>query len=131
MAGLRMPVLSMSLNRQSQNVMVTCPESPKTMKAFVIRAPGVHSLEQVPEPSPQAGEVLLRVRMIGFCGTDLSSFRGANPMVAYPCVPGHEIAATVEDSRGNAALPAGLDVTLMPYANCASCAACYAGRPNA
>ncbi len=101
------------------------------MKAFVIRAPGVHALEQIPEPQPGPGEVLLRVRMIGFCGTDLSSFKGSNALVSYPRVPGHEIAATVEDPRGAPGLHAGQDVTLMPYANCGECTACRAGRPNA
>jgi threonine dehydrogenase-like Zn-dependent dehydrogenase len=101
------------------------------MKAFVIRAPGVHALEQIAEPQPGPGEVLLRVRMIGFCGTDLSSFKGTSALVSYPRVPGHEIAATVEDPRGAPGLHVGQDVTLMPYANCGECTACRAGRPNA
>jgi|ERR1035438_6894378 threonine dehydrogenase-like Zn-dependent dehydrogenase len=101
------------------------------MKAFVIRAPGVHAMEEIPEPTPGPGEVLLRVRMIGFCGTDLSSFKGSNALVSYPRVPGHEIAATVEDPRGAPGLHVGQDVTLMPYANCGLCTACRAGRPNA
>jgi threonine dehydrogenase-like Zn-dependent dehydrogenase len=101
------------------------------MKAFVIRAPGVHAMEQIAEPTPGPGEVLLRVRMIGFCGTDLSSFKGTSALVSYPRVPGHEIAATVEDPRGAPGLHAGQDVTLMPYANCGVCTACLAGRPNA
>jgi threonine dehydrogenase-like Zn-dependent dehydrogenase len=101
------------------------------MKAFVISGPGVHTLAQIPEPTPGPGEVLLRVRMVGFCGTDLSSFKGSNPMVSYPRVPGHEIAATVEDPRGATGLHAGQDVTLSPYANCGQCTACRAGRPNA
>src|SRR5258708_3880431 len=99
------------------------------MKAFVIRAPGVHALEQVAEPTPGPGDVLLRVRMIGFCGTDLSSFKGSNPLVSYPRIPGHEIAATVEDPRGSD-FRAGQDVTLSPYFNCGVCSACLAGRPN-
>jgi threonine dehydrogenase-like Zn-dependent dehydrogenase len=57
------------------------------MKAFVIRAPGVHALEEIAEPRPAPGEVLLRVRMIGFCGTDLSSYKGSNALVSYPRVP--------------------------------------------
>ncbi len=88
-------------------------------------------MEDIAEPNPGPGEVLLRVRMIGFCGTDLSSFKGSNAMVSYPRVPGHEIAATVEDPRGVPEFFAGQDVTLMPYANCGECAACAAGRPNA
>jgi threonine dehydrogenase-like Zn-dependent dehydrogenase len=46
------------------------------MKALVIRKPGEARIETVPEPNPRVGNVLLRVRMIGLCGTDLNSYRG-------------------------------------------------------
>ena len=46
------------------------------MKAFFITAPGQTEIRDVPEPSPAAGEVLLRVRRVGFCGSDLNTFRG-------------------------------------------------------
>jgi len=100
------------------------------MKAFVITAPGSFAVQNIPEPTPQAGEVLLRVQRIGFCGTDLSSFKGTSAMVSYPRIPGHEIAATVEDPRGAAGLQAGMNVTLMPYLPCGACSACRSARPN-
>ncbi len=65
------------------------------MKAFYITEPGNSALRDLPEPSPQPGEVLLKTRIIGLCGTDLSTFRGKNPLVSYPRIPGHEIAATI------------------------------------
>lgn len=102
------------------------------MKAVEISEPGRACLTERPEPTPREGEVLLRVRRIGFCGTDLSSFRGTNPLVAYPRVPGHEIAATIE-SLGAAVAGdwrVGQDVLVMPYTSCGKCSACLCGRTN-
>jgi threonine dehydrogenase-like Zn-dependent dehydrogenase len=55
-----------------------------------------------------------------------------NPLVAFPRIPGHEVAATiVEGSKRHATLGAGVNVTMSPYTNCGCCAACLRGRPNA
>jgi threonine dehydrogenase-like Zn-dependent dehydrogenase len=102
------------------------------MNALVIREPGNVAIETVPEPVRRDGEVLLRVRMIGLCGSDLNTFRGKNPLVRFPRIPGHEIAATIVDTGSlKDAIPAGVDVTLSPYTNCGRCASCLRGRPNA
>ena len=45
---------------------------------------------------PQHGEVLLKIKHVGFCGSDLNTFLGRNPMVKMPVIPGHEISAVVE-----------------------------------
>jgi len=106
--------------------------NPKTMRALVIKEPGTVSIEQVQQPRPDHGEILLRVRMVGLCGGDLNSFRGKNPMVRFPRIPGHEIAATiVEGTSSFPALAAGVNVTMSPYTNCGKCASCLRGRPNA
>ena len=106
--------------------------NPKTMRALMIKAPGAASIEHVPQPQPEHGKVLLRVRMLGLCGSDLNSFRGKNPMVQFPRIPGHEIAATiVEGSSSFPELTAGVDVTMSPYTNCGKCSSCLRGRPNA
>jgi D-arabinose 1-dehydrogenase-like Zn-dependent alcohol dehydrogenase len=65
------------------------------MKAFRIAAAGQCEIVALPVPAPQPGEVLLRVRRVGLCGSDLNTYLGRNPMVTYPRIPGHEIAATV------------------------------------
>lgn len=74
-------------------------------------------------------EVLLKVRFVGLCGTDMTTYRGNNAMVGSPRIPGHEIAATVVISHG--ALAAGTQVTLSPYTVCGECASCRCGRTNA
>ena len=71
-------------------------QSPKrSMKALVIESAGEARIDYVPEPEHESGKVLLRVRMVGLCGSDLNTFRGRNPMVSFPRIPGHEIAATI------------------------------------
>ncbi|MGD8237939.1 MAG: zinc-binding alcohol dehydrogenase family protein [Armatimonadota bacterium] len=103
------------------------------MKAVFITEPGTTEIREIEEPTPAAGEVLLRVRMAGLCGSDLSSFRGKLPLVTYPRIPGHEIAATVEDVGGDvpADIRPGMNVTVSPYTNCGICPSCRNGRPNA
>lgn len=102
------------------------------MKALVLRKPGLAAIETVPDPVTADGEVLLKVRMVGFCGSDLNSFRGLNPLVSYPRVLGHEVAATVLDAaRSGDGLQAGMDVALSPYTSCGKCASCQRQRPNA
>ncbi len=103
------------------------------MKAFFIVSPHETELREIDPPAPADGEVLLRVRMVGLCGSDLTSFRGANPMVTYPRIPGHEIAATVEQVSGPAgeAFAVGDNVTVSPYTSCGQCTSCRRGRPNA
>lgn len=99
------------------------------MKALALTGVGEARIIEIPEPLKQAGEVLLKVEMVGLCGTDLNSFRGRNPLVTYPRVLGHEIAATVIE--GTADLPAGTTVTVSPYTSCGICPACRRGRENA
>lgn len=99
------------------------------MKALVLKNAGEASIETVPDPVVAPGEILLRIRMVGFCGSDLNSFRGRNPLVSFPRILGHEVSATV--IAGDDALPAGTDVALSPYTNCGHCASCRRGRPNA
>ena len=103
------------------------------MKAVVLESPGQAQLTSIPEPRiANEDEVLLQVRKIGLCGTDLNSYRGRNPLVSYPRVPGHEIAATVaEFNPRHPEWQPGMHVTLSPYTNCGHCAACKRNRPNA
>jgi 2-desacetyl-2-hydroxyethyl bacteriochlorophyllide A dehydrogenase len=102
------------------------------MKALMMRKPGEADVENAADAVAGDGEVLLKVRRVGLCGSDLNSFRGKNPMVSYPRVPGHEVAATIlETSAWHPHLVAGMNVTLSPYTQCGKCAACRRGRANA
>lgn len=99
------------------------------MKALQLEAAGVAKVIELPEPAASQEDVLLRVDLVGMCGTDLTTFRGANAMVVFPRIPGHEVAATVVEGTDD--LPAGTRVTLSPYTACGVCPSCKRGRPNA
>jgi threonine dehydrogenase-like Zn-dependent dehydrogenase len=101
------------------------------VKALQIVSPGEAAIKHIPEPVPEAGSVLLRVRMVGLCGSDLNTFRGRNLLVTYPRILGHEIAATVVDPGDCSDLAPGTDVTVSPYTSCGACSSCLLGRPNA
>src|SRR3954451_19299053 len=103
------------------------------MRAVVFEAPGKVRIQEVPMPVAGPGEVLLRTLVVGMCGTDLSTFRGKNPIVSYPRIPGHEIAAEIVSAGAgvSAQFTPGFKVTLSPYTNCGKCAACLRGRVNA
>ena len=105
------------------------------MKALLLQKPGEAVITTVADPRPGPGEVLLQIRRVGLCGTDLNSFRGTNPMVSYPRVLGHEISATILDmgaaGTGHPHLKAGVNVSISPYLPCGRCPACLRNRANA
>lgn len=102
------------------------------MQALQITAPGDVRLIDLPVPEPQAGEVRLRIRRAGYCGSDLSTFRGANPLVSYPRVPGHELSGVIDAiGAGTMGAPAlGTPVLVNPYTACGKCSSCRQERPN-
>ncbi|MBC8012072.1 MAG: zinc-binding alcohol dehydrogenase family protein, partial [Burkholderiales bacterium] len=96
-------------------------------------APGQFSYGEKNAPTTALGEVLLRIRRFGFFGSDLSTFRGGNPLVTYPRIPGHEIAAVIEAVTPGvpATFAVGDPVTVMPYTTCGRCSSCRQKRFNA
>jgi L-galactonate 5-dehydrogenase len=103
------------------------------MKAIAIESPRKMVPTELPMPSPGPEEVLLRVAVIGYCGTDLNIYRGLTPLATLPRVPGHEIGAIIEkcgDSVPSDWKP-GMEVTCSPYTSCGKCSSCRKGRVNA
>ncbi len=96
------------------------------MQAAFCRAPGELVVETVPRPVPGPGDVVVRVRNCGICGSDLHWWHGQ--MVRPEVCPGHEIAGEVaEVGPGVTALRAGDAVALEGIASCGTCASCAAG----
>lgn len=87
----------------------------------------------LPKPEAKAGEVLLKLEYVGFCGSDLNTFMGRNTMAKENVIPGHEIGAVIEAVGEGVPedLKPGMIVTVNPYTNCGHCASCRNGRVNA
>jgi 2-desacetyl-2-hydroxyethyl bacteriochlorophyllide A dehydrogenase len=99
------------------------------MKYIVCEKPHEFKLKEKPMPEPKEGEVLLKIKRIGVCGTDIHAYGGTQPYFEYPRVLGHELAA--EYIKGNAkGFNPGDKVTLIPYFNCGECVACRNGLTN-
>ena len=103
------------------------------MKAIQITEPSVMKVIDIPEPQMGDDDVLLKMKYVGFCGSDLNTFRGGNPMVKMPVVPGHEVGAEIVKIGKNVpeGLKPGMTVTVNPYTNCGKCASCRNDRVNA
>lgn len=100
------------------------------MKCVVCESPGDLQLGFKPVPEAGPGEVLLRVRRIGVCGTDMHIFRGTQPFLAYPRVMGHELSGEVTTAPAGSGLAPGDEVLVMPYLSCGDCVACRKGKTN-
>lgn len=100
------------------------------MHSVVCDQPGKLRLEDRPRPDRGTDEVLVRIRRVGVCGTDLHIFGGNQPFLSYPRVMGHELAGTVEEAPPGSGLAPSDLVFIMPYVSCGRCNACRAGKTN-
>ncbi|MHC4387753.1 MAG: zinc-binding alcohol dehydrogenase family protein [Planctomycetota bacterium] len=102
------------------------------MKAVEIIKPGKVQIRDIPEPAVSDEDVLIKVKALGLCGSDLSTYRGQNPLVSYPRIPGHEIAGEIVHTgkKVPADFKVGSSVTVLPYTACGKCSACRIGRVN-
>ena len=102
------------------------------MRALVLDRPGSFRVAEVPDPVPEAGQIVVRVECCGICGTDLHILAGEFPPTPYPITPGHEFAGIVA-ARGadvRPDLPVGARVAVDPSLYCGYCRRCRAGRDN-
>ena len=85
----------------------------------------------IPKPEPGAGEVLVEIRAVGICGTDLHIYAGHRPDIQLPRVMGHEFAGVVAAlGSGVSGVQVGDHVTVDPVVACGQCYACRRGRRN-
>jgi L-iditol 2-dehydrogenase len=98
------------------------------MKQAVMTRPGVIEFRDVPSPSPGEGQVLIRIKRIGVCGSDVHVHHGKHPFTSYPVVQGHEFSGVVESlGEGVSGLRPGTKVTATPQEVCGACAPCRRG----
>jgi 2-desacetyl-2-hydroxyethyl bacteriochlorophyllide A dehydrogenase len=100
------------------------------MLAITCETPGILRADQKPKPVPGQGEVLVRIKRVGVCGTDLHIFSGNQPYLSYPRVMGHELSGLVEEAPAGSTLSPGDPVYIVPYMSCGHCHACRQGKTN-
>ena len=102
------------------------------MKAIFIEKPWDVKVTELQEPVVEKGMACIRVVAAGICGSDIGAYRGANQMVSYPRIIGHEIAGEIvsigEDNLNG--LKPGDRVVVDPYLYCGKCYPCSLGRTN-
>ena len=101
------------------------------MKAVVIEEPNRMAVSRIEDPTPSAGEAVIKVEACGICGTDIHVLHGEFAPTRYPIVPGHEfcgeVVAVAADVR---TVKAGDFVAVDPSLFCGKCRQCRAGRFN-
>jgi L-iditol 2-dehydrogenase len=109
-------------------------EVPQTMRISVLSRPGELELQQRPVPRPTPGHVLVAVRSVGVCGSDVHYFqhgRIGDFVARDPLVLGHEVSGRiVATGAGVDSHRLGSRVAIEPGAACGRCAQCTAGRYN-
>ena len=107
---------------------------PKKMKAAFLDAPGKISLREIEAPSPAQGEVLVRVKAVGVCGSDIKFFRHGHIgeyVAREPLILGHEATGEVVELGDGVNSPAvGTAVAIEPGWPCGRCAFCRSGKYN-
>lgn len=101
------------------------------MKTLVCIKPGEFKYIEGEQPQLEAGHVILKIRRIGICGTDLHAFEGTQPYFEYPRILGHELAGEIIAINDAPGFEIGEIVTFIPYFSCGRCIACREGKPNA
>ena len=99
------------------------------MKALVCTTPRQFDYINTEMPASAEGETLLKIERVGICGTDLHAFEGTQPYFNYPRILGHELAATIVQTKA-VGFTAGDKVTMIPYMHCGNCIACKSGKYN-
>lgn len=95
------------------------------MQQAVMTKPGSISFRVVPTPAIRPDEVLIKIRRIGVCGSDIHVFHGLHPYTSYPVVQGHEVGGEiVEMGAETHGFSIGDKVVFMPQVTCGECYPC-------
>ncbi|WRS27539.1 galactitol-1-phosphate 5-dehydrogenase [Oscillospiraceae bacterium MB08-C2-2] len=102
------------------------------MKALVYKGPKQLEIEQRPVPVPKDGELLLKIKACGICGSDIHGYLGLTGRRIAPMVMGHEFSAEVVGLGTGLKLgfAEGDRVSVQPCVSCGECDYCLAGDNN-
>ena len=97
----------------------------------VMTAPGVIEFRDIPVPSIKDNEVLVRIKRIGVCGSDIHVYHGKHPFTKYPVTQGHEVSGQIAGiGKDVHSLKVGQKVTIEPQVVCGECYPCRHGKYN-
>lgn len=98
------------------------------MLQAVMTQPGKIEFNQVARPEVKPDEVLIQVKRIGVCGSDIHVYHGKHPYTGYPVVQGHEVGGVVaEVGSAVSGFAPGEKVVFMPQVTCGKCYPCRHG----
>jgi len=98
------------------------------MKQAIMTDPGQIKFVEIEQPQPSDVEVLLQVKRIGVCGSDIHVFHGLHPYTSYPVVQGHEVGAVITGIGADVSgFTPGDKVVFMPQVTCGVCYPCQHG----
>ncbi len=101
------------------------------MRYIVCEEPGRFLLKEKEVPTIKEDEVLVKIKTVGICGTDLHAFTGTQAFFKYPRILGHELGSEVLQIGTKVTnIQAGDRVVIMPYISCGKCMACKIRKPN-
>ena len=103
----------------------------ETMLQEVMKTPHEISFREVPVPEINDDQVLVKIKRIGICGSDIHVFHGQHPYVSYPLTQGHEVSGQIVQTGKNIEnLKVGQKVTIEPQIYCGHCHPCTHGKYN-
>ncbi len=103
----------------------------RKMKSIVIEKPNTLTIETRALLQPASGEVRIKVKLAGICGSDSHIYRGHNPFAKYPRVIGHEFFGVIDAVGDNVNRDRiGERVSVDPVISCGHCYPCSVGKPN-
>ncbi|TFH10909.1 MAG: hypothetical protein E4H08_02585 [Candidatus Atribacteria bacterium] len=98
---------------------------PSSMRIAELTEIGRIEYREVPMPRAGSGELVIKTRAVGLCGTDLKAFLRGHPYFKPPCVLGHEFSGTIiEVGLDVNAFAVGQQVVAAPYVECGQCELC-------
>lgn len=102
-----------------------------TMIQQLMTEPGKITFRNVPVPEPGPDQVLIKIKKVGICGSDIHVYHGSHPYTSYPVTQGHEVAGQIvalgEDVKD---FKVGQKVTVEPQIRCGECWPCRHGKYN-
>lgn len=97
----------------------------------VLIKPGEIEIREIEMPKIQPDEVLVQIKRVGICGSDIHVYHGTHPYTSYPVTQGHEVSGEIVEVGASVnGLKAGMKVTIEPQWTCSVCHPCRHGKYN-